>query len=179
MTTNIKSTSIELTPFEKIFYSNKWYYGLVELLQYGIFILLIYKYNPFNVTNNHPAFTNLLVLFVSFLYVALFYFIKERGASMGTGAADMPSESLFLIKTIKTVGAFVVFVFLTLGIVWLFNHLSILTALLHHGILVLIILVISGIIYILSKPVISNILDKAKNERASFISFIINTIHFY
>ena len=177
MTTNIKSTPIELTPFEKTFYSNKWYYGLVELLQYGIFILLIYKYNPFNVTNNHPAFTNLLVLFVSFLYVALFYFIKERGASMGAGAgAGMPTESLFLVKTIKTVGAFVVFVFLTLGVVWLFKHLSLLTALLHHGMLVLIILVISGIIYILSKPVISIILDKAKNERVSFISFIINLI---
>ena len=179
MTTNIKSTPIELTPFEKTFYSNKWYYGLVELLQYGIFILLIYKYNPFNVTNNHPAFTNLLVLFVSFLYVALFYFIKERGASMGAGAgAGMPTESLFLVKTIKTVGAFVVFVFLTLGVVWLFKHLSLLTALLHHGMLVLIILVISGIIYILSKPVISIILDKAKNEHVSFISFIINLIIF-
>jgi hypothetical protein len=185
-------TPIELTPFEKTFYSNKWYYGLVELLQYGIFILLIYKYNPFNITNNHPAFTNLLVLFVSFLYVALFYFLKERGAGAGTSTGagtsaagtsasagtTMPTESLFLIKTIKTVGAFVVFVFLTLGIVWLFKHLSLLTALLHHGMLVLIILVISGIIYILSKPVINNILDKAKNEHVSFISFIINLIIF-
>ena len=186
MTTNIKSTPIELTPFEKTFYSNKWYYGLVELLQYGIFILLIYKYNPFNITNNHPAFTNLLVLFVSFLYVALFYFLKERNkgtagiAGTGTGitGTSMPSESLFLINTIKTVGAFVVFVFLTLGIVWLFKHLSILTALLHHGMLVLIILVISGIIYILSKPVINNILDKAKKEHVSLISFLINLIIF-
>jgi len=192
------STPSEFTPFEKAFYSNKWYYGLVELLQYGIFILLIYKYNPFNITNNHPAFTNLLVLFVSFLYVALFYFLKERGASTsaagtasragtstasaagraGTGTSASPLESVFLTKTIKTLGAFVLFVFLTLGVMWLFKHLSILTTLLHHGLLVLIILVISGIIYILCKPVINNVLDKTNNEGVSLVSFIINLIIF-
>jgi len=181
------STPTEFTPFEKTFYSNKWYYGLIELLQYGIFILLIYKYNPFNVTNNHPAFTNLLVLFVSFLYVALFYFLKERGAGAGTGTgagtgagagtsagtADI-SESLFLSKTIKTLAAFVVFVFLTLGISWLFKHLSILTTLLHHGILVLIILFIVGILYILCKPVLNNL----NTKQVSWVSFIINLIVF-
>ena len=180
------STPSEFTPFEKAFYSNKWYYGLVELLQYGIFILLIYKYNPFNITNNHPAFTNLLVLFVSFLYVALFYFLKERGtgaagtsagagtSTAGTSAGTAPLESVFLIKTIKTLGAFVVFVFLTLGIMWLFKHLSILTTLLHHGLLVLIILVVTGIIYILCKPVINNL----NTKQVSWVSFIINLIIF-
>lgn len=191
------STTTEFTNFEKKFYSNKWYYGLVELLQYGIFILLIYKYNPFNITNDYPAFTNLLVLVVSFLYVALFYFLNERnkdqgasagtsaGASAGTGTGTsagtgtgMPTESLFLGKTIKTLCAFVAFVFLTLGIMWLFKHLSILTTILHHGLLLLIILVISGIIYILCKPVINNVIDKTNKGGGSLLSFIINLIIF-
>ena len=59
--------TVENLNLENTIYSNPWYFGLIEILQYIIFIIIIYKYNPFNVTNNNPAFTNVLVLLVSFL----------------------------------------------------------------------------------------------------------------
>ena len=162
--------TVENLNLENTIYSNPWYFGLIEILQYIIFIIIIYKYNPFNVTNNNPAFTNVLVLLVSFLYIALFYFLK----STTVGAVGAPKEKEFIIKTIKTVGAFIVFVFITLGIVWLFKHLSILTILLRHGLLILIIISALGIIYSLSKPYI----DKAKSKPSSFLSFLWNFIMF-
>ena len=163
--------NVDTINLENTLYSSPWYFGLLEILQYIIFIVIIYKYNPFNVTNNHPAFTNVLVLLVSFIYVALFYFLKE---SIPIGPVDVskrkPTEMNFVMKTIKTIGAFIAFVFITLGAVWLFKHLSILTYLLHHGLLLLIILSTFGIIYILSKPYI----DKAKSDPSSFASFLWN-----
>lgn len=184
----IKDTSAKYTDSLENFnlintvYSNPWYFGLVELLQYGIFIYIIYKYNPFNVPTDHPAFTNVLVLLVSFLYVGLFYFLKASTPLSFLTDPDInkrkPTETAFLFKTIKTIAAFIGFVFLTLGIVWFFRHLSILTTLLHHGILFMILLLTISIIYILCKPLIANVLDKAKNQPLSLVSFILNLILF-
>ena len=162
--------------FEQTFYSSPWYYGLVEVLQYVIFIIIIYKYNPFNITTNHPAFANLLVLFVSFIYVALFYFLNYRRHHNLTDSDA--SESSFLINILKTFGTFIVFVFLTIGILWLFKSVSILTALLHYGMLILIIAVMVTILYILVKPFFGNLLDTAKSKPYSLLSFIINLIIF-
>ena len=163
-------------------YSNPWYFGFVELLQYCIFIYIIYKYNPFDVPTDHPAFTNLLVLFVSFLYVVLFYFLKVSTPLSLLTDPDInkrkPTEVEFLFKTIKTVGVFIGFVFITLGVIWLFKHLSILTTLLRHGLLFTIVLITISIIYILCKPLISNILNKAKTQPISLLSFGLNLIIF-
>ena len=156
--------SVETLNLEKTIYSSPWYFGLLEILQYIIFIIIIYKYNPFNVTNSHPAFTNVLVLLVSFIYVALFYFLKASTVE------EPPNEKEFIMKTIKTVGAFIMFVVITLGIVWLFKHLSILTTLLRHGLLILIIIAAISIIYSLCKPYF----DKAKSNPVSFASFLWN-----
>jgi hypothetical protein len=184
----IKDTGVKYTDSVENFnlvntvYSNPWYFGFVELLQYCIFIYIIYKYNPFDVPTDHPAFTNLLVLFVSFLYVVLFYFLKVSTPLSLLTDPDInkrkPTEVEFLYKTIKTVGVFIGFVFVTLGVIWLFKHLSILTTLLRHGLLFTIVLITISIIYILCKPLISNILNKAKTQPISLLSFALNLVIF-
>jgi hypothetical protein len=171
--------TIKPSNLENILYQQPWYFGLVELLQYGIFIILVYKYNPFNIVTEYPAFTNISVLLVSFLYVALFYFLKESINQFGkyTNINDRkPSETDFLFKIIKTLGIFIVFIFITLGIVWLFKHLSILTTLLHHSLLILIIISTLGIIYILSEPLIKSFAKRTPSS--SVLSFIWNFIMF-
>ena len=172
--------SIKPINLESALYQQPWYFGLVELLQYGIFIILIYKYNPFNIVTEYPAFTNISVLLVSFLYVALFYFLKESISQFGkyTNINERkPTELEFLFKIIKTLGTFIVFIFITLGIVWLFKNLSILTTLLHHSLLILIIMSTLGIIYIISEPFIKSFAAK-KTPASSVLSFLWNLLMF-
>ena len=59
-------------------YTNPYHLIKLEFLQYIIFIILIYYYNPFNIESNHPVFTKLLVLVVAFIYIMLFMFIKNK-----------------------------------------------------------------------------------------------------
>ena len=174
--TKIKDKSMKYTEdmnLENSFYSNPWYFGVVELLQYIIFIVLIYHYNPFNITNNHPAFINVMVLIVSFIYVALFYYLKSNINI----TLDL-KETTLVLQILKTVMAFALFVFLTLGIAWLFKHLSILTALLHYSVLILIIISTVAILYLLLKPSITTAKDKAKSDISSGWSFAWNLILF-
>jgi hypothetical protein len=171
--------SIKPVNLESTLYQQPWYFGLLELLQYGIFIVLIYKYNPFNIVTEYPAFTNISVLLVSFLYVALFYFLKESISQFGKFTdinERKPTELEFIFKIIKTLGTFIIFIFITLGIVWLFKHLSILTTLLHHSLLILIIISTLSIIYILSEPLIKSFAKRSPSS--SVMSFLWNFIMF-
>jgi len=92
-------------------YSNPSYIGALELLEYIIFIIIIYKYNPFSISSKHPAFSNALTLLVALIYVLLFYFLREK-ISLGQDADSPISESAFLIKVLSTLGFFLVSILL-------------------------------------------------------------------
>ena len=95
----------------KTIYSKPSYIGLLELLEYIIFIIIIYKYNPFSISSKHPAFSNALTLFVALIYVLLFYFLREK-ISLGQDVDSPVSEFSFLIKVLSTLGFFIVSVFI-------------------------------------------------------------------
>jgi hypothetical protein len=62
-----------------------------------------------------------------------------------------------------------------LGIIWLIKHISIVTSLLHHGLLILIIIATLSIIYIVTKPYINYYKN---NSKTGIVSFIFNLIMF-
>lgn len=93
-------------------YSNPSYIGALEILEYIIFIIIIYKYNPFSISSKHPAFSNALTLLVALIYVLLFYFLREK-ISLGSDIDSVkPSEWTFLIKVLSTLGFFLVSILL-------------------------------------------------------------------
>jgi hypothetical protein len=111
--------------------------------------------------------------------VALFYFLKESISQFGKFTdinERKPTELEFIFKIIKTLGTFIIFIFITLGIVWLFKHLSILTTLLHHSLLILIIISTLSIIYILSELLIKSFAKRSPSS--SVMSFLWNFIMF-
>lgn len=152
-------------------YSNLKVLSFVEIVQFILLVIIIYKYNPFNISTTYPQYTDLAVLLVSFFYVMIFYFVKTK-LSFGTGAADTtgmePSEFDFLKKVGATVATFIGFVILTIALIWLINNYSILTTLVHHSLLILIILIGLGIIYLLSQPV-ATALKKSQSKTLSFL----------
>ena len=84
--------------FSKEVYSSPTYIGLIEILEYIIFIIIIYKYNPFGINTKHPAITSILTLIVALIYVLLFYFLRDK-ISIGSNIDNnSPTEADFLIK---------------------------------------------------------------------------------
>jgi hypothetical protein len=89
-------------------YSKSSYIGSLELLEYIIFIIIIYKYNPFTISSKYQS---ALTLFVALIYVLLFYFLREK-ISLGQDADSPISEFTFLIKVLSTIAFFLVSIFL-------------------------------------------------------------------
>lgn len=100
-------------------YANDSYLIKLEFIQYVIFIILIYYYNPLKINTNYPVFTNLLVISVSFLYVILFIFIKNKVENNDDVDLINPTEGNVIIKFVSLIVFFVIFMLLIKGFIWL------------------------------------------------------------
>ena len=160
--------------FSKEVYSSPTYIGLIEILEYIIFIIIIYKYNPFGINTKHPAITSILTLIVALIYVLLFYFLRDK-ISIGSNIDNnSPTEADFLIKLISTIACFIGFIFITKYVLLFISkgHFSILS-IIRYIILFFIIVVAIATIYMLFKPMFSI----AKNSDPKTVkSFIYNLI---
>jgi hypothetical protein len=156
--------------FSNTIYSNPLNFGSLEVLEYVIFIYLIYKYNPFNITTKYPEYTNILVLLVALVYVMLFYFLKENLTVNVTGIG----ETNFLIKAILTLGVFILSICLVkyVGLFITNGYFGIL-ALIRYAILAIIILFALTIAYLVAKPIFD---DAKKADRNSLRALLVNLV---
>jgi hypothetical protein len=147
-----------LDRFTRKLYANPYHLMKLEFIQYIIFIILIYYYNPLNINTNYPALTNLLVLSVSFIYIVLFIFIREKVENKDDVDLVDPTESNILIKFISIIIFFAVFMLFIKGVVWILKYTSIINVV-HHMIGLFIFIGILGIAYLYLRKSI----NKAKN----------------
>ena len=153
-------------------YTNPYHLIKLEFLQYIIFIILIYYYNPFNIESNHPVFTKLLVLVVAFIYIMLFMFIKNKIDTNEDVDLIQITESDILSKFIYTIGFFVLFMFGIKGTIWILRNTSLITSI-RNMMTVLIVIGVLSIIYLFAKKKINN----AKNTPGrTFSSLVIKLI---
>ena len=84
----------------KTIYSNPTYISFLEAFEYIIFIIILYKYNPFSISSKYA---NMLTLLVALLYVLLFFFLRTN---IALGIVEGQGEKGFLIKAISTLCIF-------------------------------------------------------------------------
>jgi len=110
-------------------YRNKKYIGFLEALQYLVFVVIIYYFNPLNIKNKYPMHAAVLTLLVSFLYVILFYFLRAKIdiEQMFPVNSVKPTEGDFLKQIGATFGYFILFMLVIKGIIWVFFNTSALT----------------------------------------------------
>ena len=158
--------------FTRKLYANPHHLMKLEFIQYIIFIALIYYYNPLNVKTNYPAFTNLLVLCVSFIYVILFIFIKTKIDNNDDVDFIDPTESNILIKFISLIVFFALFMLLIKGIIWVLAHTAILNVV-HHMIGLFIFIGVAAIAYIFMRKTINKAKDAPGRKLTTlFLKFI-------
>lgn len=150
-------------------YMNPVYVGILELLQFIIFVCLIYFYNPLDINTNYPVFTKLLIAVVGFIYVVLFFFIKIQVENGNDVDLIEPTESTIIIKLIATVIFFIVLALTIKGIIWIFLNTSIVNVL-RHGLTTLMVFGFIGIAYLFMKKTINKAQESSnKNTWVSFM----------
>jgi hypothetical protein len=160
--------------FSRKIYANPTNVAWVEMLQYLVFFAIIYFYNPLNINSKHPVFSKILLLFVAFIYVVLFYFIKykvEKGDDVDL--IDM-TESNFIKRALITIVLFVVFALLIHGIIWMFKNTSILNGI-RNSMTTLIVIGIIGILYMFMKKSVDT---ATKSDKKGLTSLLLKIIMF-
>ena len=144
----------------KRIYSNPAYIGALEILEYIIFIVIIYKYNPFSVSSKYQR---ALTLLVALVYVLLFYFLREK-ISLGSDIdSAKPSEWTFLIKVLSTLGFFLVSILLVkYTAMFIATGKTGLLTLFRYSILLLAIVAGLAILYTIFQPLFSKLSRSGK-----------------
>ena len=156
---------------EKV-YSKTSYFGAVEILEYIMFIYIVYWYNPFSIASAHPVFTNVLTLLVSLIYVLLFYFLSEKLVLPNTGA----TESGFLLKLVGTIGVFLgsVIIIKYLGGFIAEGRLGLLTLLRYFIQFTIIVVALAGV-YTVLKPYFDTAKARGKDSK-TIAAFFFNLL---
>ena len=155
----MSSLNDKFNKLEVNIYSNQLYFGLLILIEFIIFLIIVYRYNPYydpNNANNYQALTEFMVLVVGFLYVMLFMFLKEsliKEYNILSLGIENVTENSFIIRLIATLVFFIIFVLVTMLTVWIFSNFSIITSVIHYGLMLLIIIFAISITYIVLKKI--------------------------
>lgn len=153
---------------EKIIYNSQKYFGALEIVEFVVFLIIVYKYNPFNISSSYPAYTQLGVLIVGFIYIILFFFIKYnfiQNINLFNLGLSNPTE-LDIVKRILITFAFLVlFIITTIGIFWIFRHKNIFFLLFKYFVSILSIAGLLGMIYLLTNKFFSKIFDFGEGNR--------------
>ena len=174
---NISRKDINLNFIEVIsrkIYTNENHLLKVEFIQYIMFFVLIYVYNPFNIKTKFPALTQVLVLVVAFIYIILFFFIKTKVEANEDVDLINPNEKTLLYQFISTIVFFFCFMLTIKGIIWILVNTD-LVNIIRHSMLLFIIIGVLAIVYLFTKKAI----NKAKNAPGkSFLKLFLKIVLF-
>ena len=163
---------------EKTIYSYPKYFGILESIEFVVFLLIVYKYNPFNISTKYPVYTQFAVLITGFIYVILFFFVKynfiENSGLLNLGLPN-PTEKDFIKRVLSTIFVLIAFAIITMLVFWLFRNTSFFFLLFKYSIHILLIVGIVSILYLLTNKLFSkllNVINPGKRDAGTAINFL-------
>jgi len=158
--------------FSRKIYSNPYHLGKIEFLQYIIFLVIIYVYNPLNIKSNYPIFTNVIVLVVSFIYITLFFYVKNKVEDGEDVDLVDITETTQIKRIIVTILFFVLFVLVTKGTLWMFMNTRLIN-IFRNSMTVMIIIGLLGFVYLMMKKSVKKATNTTDKKLTSLIFKII------
>lgn len=153
--------------------NNPVLYILTSIIELIIVFYVIYKWNPFNIRKKYPEITQLFIIFIVFVQILNFMFIKEKINLLSTGVNINTTVFEFTIKiliTLLSIFGSVILVYLLVNLlttVDLFQHIFI------WGVDALILISIISIVYLLIRPIINQGKDIDKKGVLALIGSIL------
>ena len=72
-----------------IIYSNTLYFGITEIVEYILFLVLVYIYNPFDIVNKYENATKITVILTGVMYMILFWVQYSKGRPSGINETNI------------------------------------------------------------------------------------------
>ena len=105
--------------FTDIIYSNTLYFGITEIVEYILFLVLVYIYNPFDIVHKYENATKITVILTGVMYMILFWFQYSKGIPSGL------NETNILNKVVLTLIVFILASFVFKYILIFLAHRSV------------------------------------------------------
>ena len=157
--------------------NNPAMFAMIVIIEFIIFVLIAYKWNPYDISDKYPAQVAVFFLVTILIQSLNFFFIKEKHILKISKNIDTPGLGNFTIKVFSTLAAFAGIVALLIGIWWLLRHIPSMPTVHTLTVWTLNILIASGIlgvVYLLAKPLIAHYSKSGnKNTLAAFIGNLI------
>ena len=120
--------------------------ALIVVIEFILFILIAYRWNPYGIADKYPAQLTLFTLIVIFIQLVMYYFIKEKSTLSNTlYNIELPNIGTFTLKVFATIASIIGIVLLLVGLWWLIKQIDSI----HTAVIWLInILIISGVLSI-------------------------------
>lgn len=160
---SLMQTDIPFESFYSKIYKSPRLIGFIETLQFVILLIIVFVYNPFQISTKYPIATQVTIMLLGFVYVMLFYFLKEKiTVEMNLPANSVqPKEEDFVLKIIGTLVFFVISVVVVKFVVgWIAT--SGVINLVRFFLAIMLFIGLLAILYILLAPMIKKIRTSGK-----------------
>ena len=170
--TNIEQTSIT-SKLYSIIITNPTGYAVASLIEVIILALILYKWNPFNVSGRVPALCSIFIMFVIFFQLMTFMFVYDNSINTPTLLSLSPAHKLtffdMAIKIIVTLATICGTVLIIYIIIWMGSKFPSSATVLLYFINILIIIATVALLYkiigsrVNTVPEVGKFVDKSKH----------------
>ncbi len=150
--------------------TNPKYYALAVLIELVILILIIYKWSPFNISENHPVLVTLFFVMWGFTELMGYFFVKNRDVLTKAGVTIKPTLSDLSIKVAFTVITICLCVTFMYGFLWLLTNIPSIQTIFTFTVDLLIICGVLAILYLVFLPMIN--VGKTKEGRSGLLGLL-------
>jgi len=149
-----------------------WKYATFTSICFIILLLIIYVWNPFKISNNHPIFTALFL--ISTLYMIVVGYLISTAHINPRFAQQTQNFSGLMAKAAGALGVVFLLVLIAFIITWLVRWMPGLSVIFNWIYYCLIVIGILGIIYLIFKPTFERMFRRPKET----LSLIMNLIFY-
>lgn len=150
--------------------TNPKYYALASLIEMVLMILIIYKWSPFEISQNHPVLVNLFILMFGFMQMMSYFFVKNRDVLKDKGIEVKPTLSDLFIKVIFTVVSVCASVAVMYALLWGLTHFPSIQSIFTFTVDLLIVCGVLAVLYLIFLPAINT--ATSKEGRSSLLTLM-------
>lgn len=150
--------------------TNPKYYALACLIEMVLMILIIYKWSPFQISQNYPALASIIIIMFGFMQMMSYFFVKNRDVLSEKGIEVKPTLSDLFIKVIFTVVFVCVCVTLIYIFLWVLTQFPSIQSIFTLIVDLLIVCGVLAVLYLIFLPAINT--AKSKEDRGGVLTLI-------
>jgi hypothetical protein len=143
-----------------------WKYSIFSSVIFCLLLLIIYAWNPFKISTNHPVIASLFLICVLYMLVIGYLISSAKGNVNYRDITENFGRNIGIAGSI--LGGVLVSILIIFIIIWLVRWLPGLTVIFNFIFYLIIIIGILGIIYLIFKPTFDRIFSRPQERELAF-----------